>query len=134
MSQSIASDRGETRADDLLRHDNHDLWSHVRLMAVARDPVLSWEEIAARVGVDSVPELLAWFLAYRLPPSSAKLHHPMGEPATSRKAEYTRLQEREASLVTMACEAPRQLITVQMQMRDIERRGVRGVALRSAGA
>lgn len=106
-------------ATDLLRPDNHDLWAHVRLMAVARDPVLSWEEIAARVGVDSVPELLDWFLAYRLPPAPKKLvgirrpyDHALG-------AEFDRLRDREDTLITTTSEAPAQLERVQRRIKSI---------------
>ena len=112
--------------DILLRPDNHELWTHVRLMAIARDPVYSWEEIANEVGLDDdeVPALLAWFLSYRLPPVAKVRELPPGktlprDPAD--RAEYLRLQHRQESLVTMVTEAPRQLATVQLRMAELER-------------
>jgi hypothetical protein len=109
--------------DDLLRPDNHDLYTHVRMMAVARDPVMSWEEIAERVGVDSVPELLAWFLSYRLPPGPRTHVLPDGMALPRdphERAEYMRLRRREESLLTVVNEAPKQLATVQMRMTSLE--------------
>lgn len=103
-------------SDPLLRPDAHDLWAQVRLMAIARDPVLSWEEIAERIGGVPVDELLAWFLSYRLP---AKPHvlPPLPVPRNADlKAEMERLRRREESLVTMASEAPRELAIVQRRI------------------
>jgi hypothetical protein len=112
-------------SSELLRPDNHELWTHVRLMAVKRDPVMSWEEIAAHVGLDpeEVPALVAWFLSYRLPPMPRARALPDGmalprDPTD--RAEYLRLQHREESLLTVVSEAPRQLATVQMRMGDLE--------------
>lgn len=110
---------------ELLRADNHELFTHVRLMAVARAPVLSWEEIAANVGLnaDEVPALLAWFLSYRLPPGpkSRPLPDNMAMPRDpTERAEYLRLMGREESLLTLVSEAPRQLVTVQTRMAEME--------------
>jgi hypothetical protein len=117
-------------SENLLRPDNHDLYTHVRLMAIARDPVLSWEEIAVEVGLDEadVPALLAWFLSYRLPPPPRVRLMPEGmalprDPVD--RAEYLRLQEREASLITVVSEAPAQLAAVQMKMGTLEKRKYR---------
>jgi hypothetical protein len=111
---------------DLLRQDNHDLWTHVRLMAVKRDPAMSWEEIAEAVGLDAsdVNALLAWFISYRLPPAPRAHATPEGvrlprDPEL--RAEYLRLQRREESLLTVVSEAPRQLATVQRRMESLER-------------
>jgi hypothetical protein len=110
---------------ELLRPDNHELFTHVRLMAVARNPVMSWEEIAAMVGLnaDEVPALLAWFLSYRLPPGpkTRPLPSDMAMPRDpTERAEYLRLQRREESLLTVVSEAPKQLVTVQMRMAEME--------------
>lgn len=113
--------------NDLLRPNNHELWTHVRLMAIARDPVYSWEEIAYECGLDAedVPALLAWFLAYRLPPAPRRRARP-ADAAMPRhpgqRAEYMRLLDREESLVTIVTEAPRQLAAVQLKMEAMERR------------
>ena len=104
---------------DSLSPNNHDLWTHVRLMAIARDPVLSWEEIAARVGVDSVPDLLEWFLAYRLPPIPKKLAGIRRPYDRALGAEFDRLRDREDSLITTTSEAPVQLERVQRRIKSI---------------
>ena len=124
---SIDSMRPDNRgeASDLLRPDNHALWTHVRLMAVARDPVLSWEEIAKNVGLDEtdVPALLAWFISYRLPPMANVLPPSPGiEPRDPElRAELRRLRRREESLVTVANESPMQLAIVQGRIKSLER-------------
>lgn len=112
---------------DLLRFDNHELFTHVRLMAIAREPVMSWEEIAATVGLDpeDVPALLAWFLSYRLPPPP-RVHAVADGMAMPRdpadRAEYLRLRDREASLLTVVSQAPASLAAVQLKMGALERR------------
>lgn len=110
----------------LLRSDNHELFAHVRLMAIARDPVISWEDIARNVGLDAtdVPALLAWFISYRLPPAPHRRSLPEGMAAPrdpTDRAEYLRLLDREATLVTVVTEAPKQLATVQLRMGELER-------------
>lgn len=112
-------------SDELLRPDNHDLWTHVRLLAIKREPAMSWEEIARTVGLDEsdVPALLAWFLSYRLPPFLHKREKPAGMVAPrdpTERAEYLRLLDREESLLTVVREAPRQLATVQLKMGTME--------------
>jgi hypothetical protein len=112
---------------ELLRQDNHELWTHVRLMAIKRDPVMSWEEIAIAIGLEpaDVPDLLAWFLSYRLPPF---LHKRPTTPGMAlprdptQRAEYLRLIDREESLLTVVSEAPKQLATVHLKMIELERR------------
>ena len=110
----------------ILRPDNHELFTHVRLMAIAREPVLSWETIAYECGLEpsDVPALLAWFLSYRLPPAVKKHTPPDGmtlprDPTD--RAEYLRLIDREESLITVVSEAPRQLAAVQIKMGSLER-------------
>lgn len=112
---------------ELLRADNHELWTHVRLMAIKRDPVMSWEEIAADIGLEpeDVPELLAWFLSYRLPPFLHKREKPAGMMSPRdphERAEYLRLIDREESLLTVVTEAPKQLAAVHLKMTELERR------------
>lgn len=123
----------------LLTPDNHDLWTHVRLMAIKRDPTMSWEEIAQAIGLDEsdVPELLAWFLAYRLPPFLHKREKPAGMVAPrdpTDRAEYFRLLDREESLLTMVHEAPKQLATVHLKMGALERRAPAAPGHRFAAA
>jgi hypothetical protein len=109
--------------DDLLRPDNHDLFDLVRVMLVSRDPVFSWEEISEQLGGVPVEELVQWFLDYRMPVTPALLSTlgslPPRDPGL--RAELVRLRRREASLVTVASEAPRQLATVQRRILSIER-------------
>lgn len=112
---------------DILRPNNHELWTHVRLMAIAREPVYSWEEIAYDCGLDAedVPALLAWFISYKLPPMPKVREIPPGKCAPrdpTHRAEYMRLRDREESLVTVVAEAPKQLAAVQLKMSELERR------------
>ena len=56
---------------DLLHPGNHAMFDHMRLMLIARDPVVSWEEISEEFGGIPVPELIAsrcfgstWLMKY----------------------------------------------------------------------
>lgn len=109
----------------LLHPKNDSLWTHVRLMAIAREPVISWEDIARNVGLDAtdVPELLAWFLSYRLPAVPKVLPPSRGgiEPRDPElRAELHRLRRREESLVTVTTESPMQLAIVQGRIKSLE--------------
>jgi hypothetical protein len=110
-------------SSDILRPDNHELFDHIRLRLVARDPVVSWEEIAAEFSIE-VPELVAWFLTYRMPKAKTISRIPLG-PYRPRDAatreELARLRSREASLLTVANEGPVQLGRVQSRIISLER-------------
>ena len=109
---------------DLLHPDNHALFDHMRLMLIARDPVISWEEISEEFGGIPVPELIAWFLSYRLPTPPKIIPPSRGglEPRDPElRAELHRLRRREESLVTVATETPMQLAIVQGRIKSLER-------------
>src|SRR5690606_8766276 len=108
---------------ELLRPDNHDLFVHVRLRLIARNPAISWEEIADEVAIENVNELIAWFASYRLPPPPRARVLPAGLSAPrdpTDRAEYLRLRDREASLLTVVSEAPMRLAAVQIRMSELE--------------
>lgn len=110
--------------NDLLRPDNHALFDHMRLMLIARDPVISWEEISEEFGGVPIPELIAWFLSYRLPIPAKVVPPSRGgmEPRDPElRAELHRLRRREESLVTVATESPMQLAIVQGRIKSLER-------------
>ncbi len=106
---------------DLLRPDNHELFNHMRLMLIARDPIYTLEEIAEEFGGVPVPDLIAWFLSYRLPPAARVRPAGMTPRDPALRAELGRLRDREASLVTVASEAPRELIKIQQRIDRLER-------------
>jgi hypothetical protein len=108
---------------DILRSDNHELFDHVRVRLVARNPVIPFEDIAAEFGV-TVDELVGWFLSYRLPKVAIVMPTPRGvrlprDPEL--RAELQRLRRREESLVTVANEAPAQLEVVQRRIASLEK-------------
>lgn len=79
---SISTER-RGGGDDLLRPDNHELFDHVRLRILSKDPVFTMDQIAVEFGV-SVDELCRWIMAYK-EPRKAKAYQaprfaPIGQP------------------------------------------------------
>jgi hypothetical protein len=110
-----------TKADDVLRPDNQELFDRVRDKLNQRSPSIPMASIADEIGV-SIEELCRWFIGFReprdphvLPPSQFVPRDP------TLRAEMYRLREREASLVTVATEAPAQLGRVQRRILSLER-------------
>jgi hypothetical protein len=98
-----------------------ELFDKVRGMLVITPPI-SWEEIASIVGVDDVDGLVNWFLSCRPAAKPKRIENRGYVPRDpSLRAEYRRLRDREASLLTVATEAPAQLATVQRRLASLGR-------------
>src|SRR5690606_3364490 len=101
---------------------DHDLYARVRELACERNPALSWEQIAELGGAPSADDLVTWLLRYRLPPALAALERANLRPRdVTLHAELNRLRDRQASLLTVGSQAPRELAIVQRRIKSLER-------------
>lgn len=106
----------------ILTPDNYELFKLVRDQ-LNEHPTVSIDATARGLGV-SVDDLCKWVIAFKEPRPPAILPRvsSIGLPRDPElRAELLRLRRREASLVTVATEAPRQLEIVQGRIRSLER-------------
>jgi hypothetical protein len=82
------------KANDLLRPDNHDLYDHVRLMILSKDPIFTIDQIAGEFAV-TPEDLMRWIMAYKEPrgkrqPYQSPRFSAIGQPRVSTGPDWAR--------------------------------------------